>query len=638
MNLNPGHVIRKWLLEAGADRVGFTDASPVDPEIAARFEEWLSAGCHAGMSYLWRNRELRRDPASLLDGARSVVCVAFGYGRGDKRSQALENISSYALCDDYHDALRAVLGPVAERIEKEFGCKSRICIDSAPLAERILALRAGLGRAGRNGSVIIDGLGSRFFLCEILLTLELESDSPSSLVCDGCDACLRACPGQAIGENGMIDARRCLSYLTIEHRGAWDSAQLALMDTKAGRNTLFGCDICQNVCPHNSAARLDSRSQVSSLRPRPEMLSLTAADCLSLDGVEFSRLFKGSPVKRAKLGGLIRNALNCRADSGPRPVGRFAPSPTGRMHLGNIFTALMSWLSVRSRAGRWILRIEDLDPQRSKPEYASMIEDDLRWLGLDWDEGGSMGGPSAPYFQSQRNDRYESALEKLCGSGLVYDCYCTRADIMATQAPHQSDGRVVYAGTCRPSRLGGNFVPGDSVRDPAKRLWVPDKEIVFEDLVFGQQSVNLASHCGDFIVRRGDGAWAYQLAVVVDDAEMGVTEVVRGNDLLLSSAQQICLYSLLGAKAPAYLHLPLLCDTQGRRLSKRNKDLDMESIRRSLTPERVVGILAWLGGIVATPAPRTAASLVGEFRLRRREILSGLKKETINVSARIFTE
>lgn len=293
-------------------------------------------------------------------------------------------------------------------------------------------------------------------------------------------------------------------------------------------------------------------------------------------------------------------------------IGRFAPSPTGRMHLGNVFAALMSWLSARSRGGRWILRIEDLDPQRSKREYAVQLEDDLEWLGLNWDEGGTVGtGPSAPYMQSQRGDIYRHALSKLEASGFTYPCFCTRADIMATQAPHQNDGRIVYAGTCRPPKMP--HVSPETSRPHATRIFVPDKDIYFEDRVFGPQSVNLARHCGDFVLRRADGAWAYQLAVVVDDAAMGVTEVVRGCDLLLSAAQQLYLYQLLGLTPPAYAHIPLICNAEGRRLSKRDKSLDMGNLRHHYTPGQIIGYLAYTAGLTSTTKPISAHDLIGHF-------------------------
>ena len=293
-------------------------------------------------------------------------------------------------------------------------------------------------------------------------------------------------------------------------------------------------------------------------------------------------------------------------------VGRYAPSPTGRMHLGNVFSALLSWLSAKSTGGRWVLRIEDLDPQRSKAEYAAIIEDDLHWLGLDWDEGGTAdAGPAGPYSQSRRGAIYEEYLGKLKATGLVYPCTCRRADIMATQAPHQSDGRIIYAGTCRPAVLPAFTDEPDAPH--SLRLYVPDEDIRFSDTVFGVQSVNLSTHCGDFVLRRADGAWAYQLAVVVDDALMGITEVVRGSDLLLSTAQQLYLYRLLGFKAPAFAHVPLICNSAGVRLSKRDSSLAMDSLRHDFTPEQIIGRLAYLAGLTPDSSPRSAASLLPDF-------------------------
>ena len=292
---------------------------------------------------------------------------------------------------------------------------------------------------------------------------------------------------------------------------------------------------------------------------------------------------------------LIAKDIYCESEV----VGRFAPSPTGRMHLGNMFSALVSWLSVRTRGGRWILRIEDLDPQRSRLDYARQIEDDLLWLGLDWDEGGvDDRGANGPYSQSCRGDFYQEALDKLNEAGLLYPCHCRRVDILATQAPHQSDGRIVYARTCRPQNFPLKNQSIDLSQPAALRLFVPDEEIEFTDRVFGSQRVNLVSHCGDFVVRRADGAWAYQLAVVVDDALMGVTEVVRGCDLLLSSAQQIYLYRLLGYKDPEFAHLPLICNAEGVRLSKRDASLSMEALRMQFTPQQLTARLAHIAGFL----------------------------------------
>lgn len=290
------------------------------------------------------------------------------------------------------------------------------------------------------------------------------------------------------------------------------------------------------------------------------------------------------------------------------PVGRFAPSPTGRMHLGNVYAALMSWLSVKSRGGRWVLRIEDLDTCRSKLEYAKLLEDDLIWLGLDWDEGGLENiGIHGPYMQSKRGEFYEEALAKLEALGLLYLCRCRRADILATQAPHQSDGRVVYSGRCRPL----DRPPFPLMREGgAVRLYVPGEDIRFKDRYFGMQRVNLATHCGDFILRRADGAWAYQLAVVVDDAAMGITEVVRGCDLLLSAAQQIYLYRLLGLREPEFAHIPLICNARGIRLSKRDSSLSMDQLRKAYSPSQILGYLAGECGLCGKGAETSLEDLL----------------------------
>lgn len=295
--------------------------------------------------------------------------------------------------------------------------------------------------------------------------------------------------------------------------------------------------------------------------------------------------------------------------SEPQVVGRFAPSPSGRMHLGNIYTAVMSWASVRSRSGRWVLRIEDLDPQRSKLEYARQIEDDLRWLGLDWDEGGLADiGPHGPYSQSRRHEIYEVALSSLLSTGLVYPCTCTRAEIHTSSAPHASDGRVIYSGHCRPAHLPYNsslITPQSSLR-----LAVGNRIEQFVDLIQGPQSVDLAREFGDFVLRRADGAWAYQLAVVVDDALMGITEVMRGDDLLLSTGPQLYLYHLLGYIPPRFAHLPLICNEAGQRLSKRDGALSMEALRATHTPAQLLGRIAHLARLQPAPIPLTPIQLL----------------------------
>lgn len=315
------------------------------------------------------------------------------------------------------------------------------------------------------------------------------------------------------------------------------------------------------------------------------------------------------------------------------PVGRFAPSPSGRMHLGNISTALLSWLSVKSRGGLWILRHEDLDTQRSKTEHMLRIEEDLNWLGLDWDVGGleSRGMPDVPFLQSKRYGLYGEALRKLAKTGMVYECYCTRADLMTANAPHQSDGRVVYPGSCRPAILPHHgFDPEKYLTEKADqgnwrslRIAVPDRDISFRDKVCGVQTYNLSRDCGDFVVYRRGCIWSYQLAVVADDAAMGVTEVARGNDLLLSTAQQIYLYESLGLKAPEFMHLPLLVNENGQRLSKRDRSLDMESLRRCHTPEALLGKLGHLLGLTPDDTPITAKNMMPFFNqdILKRQIV-----------------
>ena len=283
-------------------------------------------------------------------------------------------------------------------------------------------------------------------------------------------------------------------------------------------------------------------------------------------------------------------------------VGRFAPSPSGRMHLGNLFTALLAWLSARADGGEFVLRIEDLDPDRSRAEYAEAIRDDLRWLGLDWDR-------EMP-LQSTRTPVYEKQFERLRERGLIYPCFCTRNELHAASAPHASDGTLLYAGTCRaltPAQIAAQ------TRKPAWRIRVPEEKISFRDGVFGAVTQNLAAACGDFILRRSDGVYAYQLAVVCDDALGGITQVVRGCDLLSSTPRQIWLGRQLDFAQPAYYHVPLLVAPDGRRLSKRERDLDMEHLRRRFTPERLTGRLAFLAGLRPEDAAVTPAELAQEF-------------------------
>lgn len=278
--------------------------------------------------------------------------------------------------------------------------------------------------------------------------------------------------------------------------------------------------------------------------------------------------------------------------------GRFAPSPSGRMHLGNVYAAVLSWLSAKKQGGSWLLRIEDLDRQRCRRAYAEQLLDDLRWLGLEWDEGPA-SADDVFYLQSHRDAFYARAFSSLEAQGLVYDCFCRRADLLASSAPHASDGTPIYAGTCK--RLSA-AQKADFLRQgriPAKRVSVPDKVTAFCDGHFGKQRCNLARDCGDFVVRRADGNFSYQLAVVTDDALMGVTEVVRGADLLASTHQQLFLYEALDYAPPQFSHLPLLVSADGRRLSKRDKDCDMGFFRANGTAQNLIGQIMWLCGFTA---------------------------------------
>ena len=295
-----------------------------------------------------------------------------------------------------------------------------------------------------------------------------------------------------------------------------------------------------------------------------------------------------------------------------RPVGRFAPTPSGRMHLGNVFAALVAWLSVRSRDGKLVLRMEDLDTQRTSEEYAQTLRDDLTWLGLNWDE------ETAP--QSQRSLVYDRYFEKLQDLGLLYPCYCTRSQLHSPNAPHLSDGTYVYAGTCR------NLTEAEKAafdRKPAWRVTVPDREWVVKDLAQGTYRENLMTDCGDFVVRRADGVYVYQLAVTVDDGEAGVTEVVRGQDLLSSAPRQMYLQQLFGFPHPDYGHVPMLLAPDGRRLSKRDKDLDLGYLRQHMTPQALLGSLAFSAGLIDRKQAISARELAAVFTWEK------LKKDAI---------
>ena len=287
-------------------------------------------------------------------------------------------------------------------------------------------------------------------------------------------------------------------------------------------------------------------------------------------------------------------------------TGRFAPSPSGRMHLGNAFSALLAWLSVRSCGGTMVLRIEDLDPVRCRAEYADQVKRDLTWLGLDWDV------EQTP--QSLRAAAYRERFDRLAQLGLVYPCYCSRNELLAASAPHASDGQAVYPGTCR---YLSQDERGKKQKMPSWRVMVPDETVSFLDGLQGEYHENLLRGCGDFIIRRADGVYAYQLAVVTDDAQAGVTQVVRGRDLLSSVPRQMYLQRMLGFQTPQYYHVPLLVAPDGRRLSKREHDLDLGALQGRFTPEQLVGWLSYLAGLQDAPVSVRAKELAAAFGWRR---------------------
>ncbi|GGG79886.1 tRNA glutamyl-Q(34) synthetase GluQRS [Paenibacillus radicis (ex Gao et al. 2016)] len=300
--------------------------------------------------------------------------------------------------------------------------------------------------------------------------------------------------------------------------------------------------------------------------------------------------------------------------------GRFAPTPSGLMHIGNIWAALLAWLQVRSANGQFVLRMEDIDKPRCRSELAEQALTDLRWLGLDWDEGPDIGGPFAPYTQSERDEWYTDALDRLEQNGMLYPCFCSRAELLAVaSAPHGlSEEGPSYAGTCRcltPEEQQQRM----AAKKPSLRFRIDDNRsaVSFHDGAAGTQAF-AADAGGDFVVRRADGIISYQLAVVADDAAMGITDVLRGYDLLDSTPRQLLLYEALALPAPRFAHVPLLMGEDGRRLAKRHGDTSIAGLRAAgLSPERIIGWLAQLAGQTDTLESVSAAELVSGFRLER---------------------
>jgi len=298
------------------------------------------------------------------------------------------------------------------------------------------------------------------------------------------------------------------------------------------------------------------------------------------------------------------------------PRGRYAPSPTGWQHLGNARTALLAWLRARSDGGSFVVRVEDLDGPRTVAAAVEGNLEELRWLGLTWDEGPDVGGPFAPYRQSERSERYEAGLQKLREDGGIYACYLSRKDLRdLASAPH---GAVTPYGLAE-RRRNEHIAPERAAagRVPALRFALPETISTWEEVLAGPQSYAVPGDVGDPVVRRADGTWSYQFAVSVDDAEMKIEEVVRGDDLTASTAAQRMLLAALGAPPPAYLHVPLLLDVDGVRLAKRDGSQTIRALRAAgVRAERIVGLLAWTLGQLDTAEPCTPHDLLAGFDLR----------------------
>ncbi|MDO4815320.1 MAG: glutamate--tRNA ligase family protein [Bacillota bacterium] len=291
-------------------------------------------------------------------------------------------------------------------------------------------------------------------------------------------------------------------------------------------------------------------------------------------------------------------------------VSRYAPSPSGLLHIGNIATSLLTWLDCRKAGGKLILRMEDIDRDRCKSEYAFKIADDLQWLGIPYDKGWDENSPE--FAQSSRTELYDEAFKLLFDKGLVYPCYCSRCQRLAASAPHPGEVSVDYGCKCRSLTDKERQTLEQSGRRPSWKVSVPNREISFTDGHYGKISENLAVS-GDFIIRRSDGIYAYQLAVSVDDMEMGINRVVRGHDLLGSTAKQIWLINELGGTAPEYCHAPLLVTEDSRKMSKRYGDLSTEVLRNKYSPEELTGKIAFLLGLADSSAPISPCELLENF-------------------------
>jgi glutamyl-tRNA synthetase len=296
--------------------------------------------------------------------------------------------------------------------------------------------------------------------------------------------------------------------------------------------------------------------------------------------------------------------------------GRYAPSPTGGLHLGNARTALVAFWHARAQGGAFVMRVEDLDTKRSREAFVTTNLDELRWLGLTWDEGPDVGGPYEPYRQSERSGRYERALKTLQAAGRLFACYLSRKDLQElASAPHGAAPVYGPAQRAINKRLGPQ--KREAGKAPSLRFRAPPGRVAFTDLLAGPVTFDAEREVGDVVVRRADGEWAYQLAVVVDDLEMRITHVVRGDDLLPSTGAQLLLYRALGAPPPTFMHVPLLLEADGTRMAKRKGALTLSALRAAgVRPERVVGLLAYSLGLLTRPTEIAAEELIAGFNIR----------------------
>ena len=293
-------------------------------------------------------------------------------------------------------------------------------------------------------------------------------------------------------------------------------------------------------------------------------------------------------------------------------VGRFAPTPSGDVHMGNAFCYLLAWLSAKQQGGRIVLRIEDVDTPRVVAGKVRQTMEDLRWLGLDWDTGPEDDTPSSDFFQSARTEIYNGIFEKLKNSDEVFPCFCSRADLLNASAPHAEDGHSIYPGTC--ARLTeAQRLEKAALRRPAWRIRTPDEVFAFEDALQGKVSMNLKREYGDFPIRRADGIYCYQFAVAVDDALMGVNEVVRSRDLLLSTPQQLFIFDKLGIRPPKYVHIPMILNSDGTRMAKRGCSTAIAALKDRYTPQEILGRLAYLAGQQDDLSPVSLDELIKGF-------------------------